>query len=164
MAGKYEIVLKPLVVGPLVKRARVHKIVDLGTYVLVQDQGPVDAVKNHVRAATEHDLARHIVDRRALHLPSKGQFANELESVEIPQEGLAVRGDGDEGAESFGHGNDVYWRLVPEKRRPGEEIYRPAWCRLHGVDGDDTVFAGSDESLGARKCDAGNLSDMEILK
>lgn len=123
MPRKNKLILQPLVpaVRPLVKRTAVHKVLDgllvrADAHVLVEDQLAVERVQQHVLPAAEHHVARDVVDLGALDGPAaaaaataargarEGQLADEVEAVEVPEEGDAILGDGEDGAEGFGDG------------------------------------------------------------
>lgn len=159
-----ELVLEPFVARAFVKSACVHEVVRLHAHVLVENERPVDGVEHHVRSAAEHDVASHVVDRGALDPSCEGQFPDKFEPVEVPYERLSISRDRHERAECFGHGDGGNRCLVPEQAGAGKEFDRSAGRCLYGKHGNNTILPCRDERLGVGEGDAGDLSDMEVLK
>lgn len=164
MPRKDQRALAPLAPGPLVKRARVHVVVGGLAHILLEHQLPVERVQHHVGSAGEEDLARHVVDARALDGAREREAAEEREPVEVPEEGDAVLRGGEDRAEGFGDGERGDGGFVAKEGRARVQFDGLAGGRVDRVDGDDAVFAGGDEGFGVGEGEGGDLADVEILK
>ncbi len=181
MAREHELVLEPLAAAcrSLVERTRMYKVLGrrrrrrrgrfvLGggaADVLVEDELAVEGIQQNVLPRAEHHVAGRVVDPGALDGPREGQLADELEAVEVPEEGDAVLRDGEDRAEGLGHGDVSDGGLVSEEGGPQVQLdERLARRGLHCVDRHDAVFACCDERFGVGEGERRDLADVQVLE
>ena len=109
MAGEQQLALDPLVGGAVVESRGQDLLIGVLTAdFLIKEQVAVEREEQDMVAAAEDDVAARAADLGGLDrfLSGREQRANAVVAVEIPEEDLAVSGDGEEGAEDAAGGED----------------------------------------------------------
>jgi len=123
LAGEAERVLDPLVTCAFVPGAGRDIVVMGFADVLLEEEVAVEGVEGDFLTATEHDVACDVVDACAFYGAATacvGKLADELETVEVPEDHSAIVGGGQKSGEGFGDCEDVDRCFVAEEGG--------AWC------------------------------------